>query len=122
MEHPKDRGSRRCTGEVVLMVNEILRVGVALCRCLCEIAQSFFAVHLHLLSQQIELSQRVLGKLIALGSRVLQKFNGGTYNFRHTLRAGEQQLAEPVLCVWIVLRRCLPQPVKGLRDLPLLQQ
>ena len=52
MKHPKDSGSRRRTGEVVLMVNEILSVGVALCRCLCEIAQSFFAVCLHLVSQQ----------------------------------------------------------------------
>ena len=104
------------------MVNEILRVGVALSRRLYKIAQSFLTVCLHLLPQQIELSQRVLGKLIALGSRVLQKFNGGTYIFRHTLRAGEQQLAEPVLCVWIVLLRCLPQPVNGLRDLLLLQQ
>ena len=122
MEHPKDSGSRRRTGEVVLMVDKILRVGVALCRCLCEIAQSFFTVCLHLLSQQIELSQRVLGKLIALGSRVLQKFNGGNCIPRHPLRAGEQQLAEPVLRVWIVLIRCLPQPVKGLRELLLLQQ
>ena len=98
VEHPKDSGSRRCAGEVLLMV------------CL------------HLLPQQIELSQRVLGKLIALGSRVLQKFNGGNCIPRHPLRAGEQQLAEPVLRVWIVLIRCLPQPVNGLRDLPLLQQ
>lgn len=29
MEHPKDSGSRRCTEKVLLMVNEILRVGVA---------------------------------------------------------------------------------------------
>ena len=122
MEHPKDRGSRRCAGEVLLMVNEILRVGVALSRRLYKIAQSFLTVCLHLLSQQIELSQRVLGKLIALGSRVLQKFNGGNCIPRHPLRAGEQQLAEPVLRVWIVLIRCLPQPVNGLRDLPLLQQ
>ena len=117
MEHPKDSGSRRCTGEVVLMVNEILRVDVAL-RCrLCEIAQSFFAVCLHLLSQQIELSQRVLGKRVSLRGRVLQKLNGRIYILWHTLRAGEQQFAEPVLRVWIVLLRCLPQPVKGLREL-----
>ena len=104
------------------MVNEILRVGVAL-RCrLCEIAQSFLTVCLHLLPQQIELSQRVLGKLIALGSRVLQKMNGRIYILRHTLCAGEQQLAEPVLRARIVLLRCLPQPVKGLRELLLLQQ
>ena len=122
MEHPKDRGSRRCAGEVLLMVNEILRVGVALSRRLYKIAQSFLTVCLHLLPQQIELSQRVLGKLIALGSRVLQKFNGGNCIPRHPLRAGEQQLAEPVLRVWIVLLRCLPQPVKGLRELLLLQQ
>ena len=122
MEHPKDSGSRRRTGEVLLMVNEILRVGVALSRRLYKIAQSFLTVCLHLLPQQIELSQRVLGKLIALGSRVLQKFNGGNCIPRHPLRAGEQQLAEPVLRVWIVLIRCLPQPVNGLRDLPLLQQ
>ena len=122
MEHPKDSGSRRCTGEVVLMVNEILRVDVAL-RCrLCEIAQSFFAVCLHLLSQQIELSQRVLGKRVSLRGRVLQKLNGRIYILRHTLRTGEQQLAEPILRVWIVLFRCLPQPVNGLRDLLLLQQ
>ena len=117
MEHPKDSCSRRCTGEVLLMVDEILRVGVALCRCLCEIAQSFFTVCLHLLSQQIELSQRVLGKRIPLYGRALQKLNGRIYILRHTLRAGEQQLAEPVLRVWIVLLRCLPQPVKGLREL-----
>ena len=122
MEHPKDSGSHRSTEEVLLMVNEILRVGVALCRCLCEIAQSFFAVCFYLLSQQIELSQRVLGKRISLCGRVLQKFNGGNCIPRHPLRAGEQQLAEPVLRVWIVLIRCLPQPVNGLRDLPLLQQ
>ena len=122
MEHPKYSGSHRCAGEVVLMVNEILSVGVALCRCLCEIAQSFFTVCLHLLSQQIELSQRVLGKRIPLYGRALQKLNGRIYILWHTLRAGEQQLAEPVLRVWIVLLRCLPQPVKGLRELPLLQQ
>ena len=122
MEHPKDSGSRRRTEEVLLMVNEILRVGVALCRCLCEIAQSFFTVRLHLLSQQIELSQRVLGKRIPLYGRALQKLNGRIYILRHTLRAGEQQLAEPVLRAWIVLLRCLPQPVNGLRDLLLLQQ
>lgn len=122
MEHPKDSGSHRCAGEVVLMVNEILSVGVALCRCLCEIAQSFFAVHLHLLPQQIELSQRILGKRIPLCGRALQKLNGRIYILRHTLRAGEQQLSEPVLRVWIVLLRCLPQPVKGLRELFLLQQ
>ena len=117
MEHPKDSCSRRCTGEVLLMVDEILRVGVALCRCLCEIAQSFFTVCLHLLSQQIELSQRVLGKRIPLYGRALQKLNGRIYILWHTLRAGEQQFAEPVLRVWIVLLRCLPQPVKGLREL-----
>ena len=122
MEHPKDSGSRRRTGEVVLMVNDILRVGVALRRCLCEIAQSFFTVRLHLLSQQIELSQRVLGKRIPLCGRVLQKLNGRIYILWHTLRAGEQQLAEPVLRVWIVLLRCLLQPVKGLWELLLLQQ
>ena len=122
MEHPKDSGSHRSTEEVVLMVNETLRVGIALCRCLCEIAQSFFAVCLHLLSQQIELSQRVLGKRIPLCGRVLQKLNGRIYILRHTFRAGEQQLAEPVLRVWIVLLRCLPQPVNGLRELLLLQQ
>ena len=104
------------------MVDEILRVGVALRRCLCEIAQSFFTVRLHLLSQQIELSQRVLGKRIPLCGRVLQKLNGRIYILWHTFRAGEQQLAEPVLCVWIVLLRCLPQPVKGLRELLPLQQ
>ena len=96
MEHPKDSGSHRRTGEVVLMVNEILRVGVALCRCLCEIAQSFFAVCLHLLSQQIELSQRVLGKRISLRGRVLQKLNGCFYILRHTFHAGEQQFAQRV--------------------------
>ena len=32
MEHPKDNCSRRRTGEVLLMVDKILRVGVALCR------------------------------------------------------------------------------------------
>lgn len=117
MEHPKYSCSRRRTGEVLLMVDEILRVGVALYRCLCEIAQSFFTVCLHLLSQQIELSQRVLGKRIPLRGRVLQKLNGRIYILWHTLRAGEQQLAEPVLRVWIVLPRCLPQPVKGLREL-----
>ena len=122
VEHPKDSGSHRRTGEVVLMVNEILSVGVALCRCLCEIAQSFFAVHLHLLSQQIELSQRVLGKRIPLCGRALQKLNGRIYIFRHTFRAGEQQLAEPVLRARIVLLRCLLQPVNGLRELLLLQQ
>ena len=122
MKHPKDSGSRRRTGEVVLMVNEILSVGVALCRCLCEIAQSFFAVHLHLLSQQIELPQRVLGKRISLRGRVLQKLNGRIYILRHTFRTGEQQLAEPVLRVWIVLLRCLPQPANGLWELLLLQQ
>ena len=104
------------------MVNEILSVGVALCRCLCEIAQSFFAVCLHLVSQQIELSQRVLGKRVSLRGRVLQKLNGHIYILRHTLRTGEQQFAEPVLRVWIVLLRCLPQPVEGLRELLLLQQ
>ena len=51
MEHPKDSGSRRRTEKVLLMVNEILRVGVALCRRLCEIAQSFLTVCLHLLPQ-----------------------------------------------------------------------
>lgn len=117
MEHPKDSCSRRRTGEVLLMVDEILRVGVALYRCLCEIAQSFFTVRLHLLSQQIEFSQRVLGKRIPLCGRALQKLNGRIYILWHTLRAGEQQLAEPVLRVWIVLPRCLPQPVKGLREL-----
>ena len=122
MEHPKDSGSRRRTGEVVLMVNEILRVGVALSRRLYKIAQSFLTVCLHLLPQQIELSQRVLGKRIPLRGRVLQKLNGRIYILRHTLCAGEQQLAKPVLRVWIVLLRCLPQPVNGLRDLPLLQQ
>ena len=122
MEHPKDSGSRRRTGEVVLMVDKILRVGVALCRCLCEIAQSFFAVHLHLAPQQIEFPQRVLGKRIPLRGRILQKLNGRIYILRHTLRAGEQQLAKPVLCIWIVLLCCLPQPVKGLRELLLLQQ
>ena len=122
VEHPKDSGSHRRTGEVVLMVNEILSVGVALSRRLYKIAQSFLTVCLHLLPQQIELSQRVLGKLIALGSRVLQKFNGGNCIPRHPLRAGEQQLAKPVLRARIVLLRCLLQPVNGLRDLPLLQQ
>ena len=73
VEHPKDSGSRRRTGEVLLMVNEILRVGVAL-RCrLCEIAQSFLTVCLHLLPQQIELSQRVLGKLIALAAESFRR-------------------------------------------------
>ena len=114
MKHPKDSGSRRRTGEVILMVNEILCVGVALCRCLCELAQSCFAVHLHLLPQQIELSQRILGKRIPLCGRALQKLNGRIYILWHTLRAGEQQLSEPVLRVWIVLLRCLPQPVKVL--------
>lgn len=32
MEHSKNSCSRRRTGEVLLMVNEILRVGIALCR------------------------------------------------------------------------------------------
>ena len=54
--------------------------------------------------------------------RALQKLNGRIYILRHTLRAGEQQLSEPVLRVWIVLLRCLPQPVKGLWELLLLQQ
>ena len=48
--------------------------------------------------------------------------NGRIYILWHTLRAGEQQLSEPVLRVWIVLLGCLPQPVKGLRELLLLQQ
>ena len=104
------------------MVDKILRVGVALSRRLYKIAQSFLTVCLHLLSQQIELPQRVLGKRIPLRGRVLQKLNGRIYILRHTLRAGEQQLAEPVLRVWIVLLLCLPQPVKGLRELLLLQQ
>ena len=54
--------------------------------------------------------------------RVLQKLNGRIYILWHTLCAGEQQLAEPVLRVWIVLLRCLPQPVKGLWELLLLLQ
>ena len=48
--------------------------------------------------------------------------NGGIHIFRDIIRAGEQQLAEPVLRIWLVLLRCLPQPVKGLRELLLLQQ
>ena len=83
--------------------------------------RTFFACLLYT-SQQIELSQRVLGKRIPLRGRVLQKLNGRIYILRHTFRAGEQQLAEPVSRVWIVLLRCLPQPVKGLRELLLLQQ
>ena len=69
-------------------------------RRLYKIAQSFLTVCLHLLPQQIELSQRVLGKLIALGSRVLQKLNGRIYILWHTLRAGEQQL--PLLRVGVL--------------------
>ena len=122
MEHPNDSGSHRRTEKVLLMVDKILRVGVVLCCCLCEIAQSFFAVCFYLLPQQIELSQRVLGKRIPLYGRALQKLNGRIYILWHTLRAGEQQLAEPVLRVWIVLLRCLLQPVKGLWELLLLQQ
>ena len=49
-------------------------------------------------------------------------FGGQKFIMSQIEVGSEQQLAEPVLRVWIVLLRCLPQPVKGLRELLLLQQ
>ena len=51
VEHPKDSCSYRYPIEVVLMVDEILCIGIALCRCLRKIAQGLHMIRFYLVPQ-----------------------------------------------------------------------
>ena len=122
VEHPKDGGTYRCSDEVVLVVDEILRVGIALCCRLRKIEQSLLMIRFHFMPQQIELPQCVLRKLIALCSRIFQMPDGGIRIFGNIICTDEQQLAKTILCILIVLRCRFLQPASCLRKLALLQQ
>ena len=122
VEHPKDSCSYRYPIEVVLMINEILCVDITLRCCLRKIAQSLLMIRFHFMPQQIEFSQCVLRKLIALRSRIFQMPDGGIHIFRNILCADEQQLTEAILCVLILLRCRFLQPASCLRKLALLSR
>ena len=118
VEHPKDGGTYRCSDEVVLVVDEILRVGIALCCRLRKIEQSLLMIRFHFMPQQIELPQCVLRKLIALCSRIFQMPDGGIRIFGNIICTDEQQLAKTILCLLIVLRCRFCSQLRACENLP----